>query len=154
MSCAMRQSLLREASGRDCFPDMAEAVKEQLIRLAASFAAGAVTGLVYDVFRTARRLLNSRIADAVLDALFWALTFLALFTLGMDAGAGALHIEMLAFACLGFAAYMITFSDTVMKFMQSGTYLIEKMRNLMKNRRKNSKKAAKKSLKFLKDGLQ
>lgn len=96
-------------------------VSQQLFQLGASWLSGFTVGGIYDVFRVLRRKLK---ASALLDGLFSIAALCTLFTLGMDAGGGSLHIFMLAFFALGFASYMLLLSDIVLKVLNKTAELI------------------------------
>lgn len=96
-------------------------VSRQLLQLICSVAVGVGIGLVYDVFRILRRCLK---ADAIFDVMFWLCCLAALFTLGMDIGEGSLHIFMLTFAVLGFAAYMLLLSRHVMTVLYKIAHIV------------------------------
>ena len=96
-------------------------VSRQLLQLICSAAVGIGIGLIYDIFRILRRCLK---ADAVFDVMFWLCCLMALFTLGMDIGEGSLHIFMLAFAVLGFAAYMLLLSTPVMTVLYKIAHIV------------------------------
>lgn len=96
-------------------------VSQQLFQLGASWLSGLVVGGLYDIFRVLRRKLK---ASALLDGLFSIAALCTLFTLGMDAGGGSLHIFMLAFFALGFASYMLLLSDIVLALLNKIAELI------------------------------
>ena len=96
-------------------------VSRQLLQIGVSWLTGFASGLVYDVFRVLRRRLK---ASSLFDGLFCLAVLLALFTLGMSAGDGSLHIFMAAFFCLGFASYMLLLSDVVLMFLNKIVQLI------------------------------
>lgn len=96
-------------------------VSQQLFQLGASWLSGFTVGGIYDIFRVLRRKLK---ASALLDGLFSIAALCTLFTLGMDAGGGSLHIFMLAFFALGFASYMLLLSDIVLKVLNKTAELI------------------------------
>lgn len=108
-------------------------VSRQLLQIGASWLTGFASGLVYDVFRVLRRRLK---ASSLFDGLFCLAVLFALFTLGMSAGGGSLHIFMLAFFCLGFASYMLLLSDVVLavlnKIMQAVAVLFAPILLIMK----------------------
>lgn len=95
-------------------------VSRQLLQIGVSWLTGFASGFVYDIFRVLRRRLK---ASSLFDGLFCLAVLFALFTLGMSAGGGSLHIFMIAFFCLGFASYMLLLSDVVLavlnKIMQA-----------------------------------
>ena len=86
-------------------------VSRQLLQITVSWLTGFAAGPLYDIFRVLRRRLK---ASSLFDGLFCLAVLFALFTLGMSAGGGSLHIFMLAFFCLGFASYMLLLSDVVL----------------------------------------
>ena len=86
-------------------------VSKQLLQIGVSWLTGFAAGFAYDVFRVLRRRLKA-------SSLF------ALFTLGMSAGGGSLHIFMIAFFCLGFASYMLLLSDLVLALLNKIVQLI------------------------------
>lgn len=86
-------------------------VSRQLLQIGVSWLTGFAAGFVYDIFRVLRRRLK---ASSLFDGLFCLAVLFALFTLGMSAGGGSLHIFMLAFFCLGFASHMLLLSDLVL----------------------------------------
>ncbi len=96
-------------------------VSRQLLQIGVSWLTGFASGLVYDIFRVLRRRLK---ASSLFDGLFCLAVLFALFTLGMSAGEGSLHIFMLAFFCLGFASYMLLLSDVVLALLNKIAQLI------------------------------
>lgn len=108
-------------------------VSRQLLQIGVSWLTGFASGLAYDVFRVLRRRLK---ASSLFDGLFCLAVLFALFTLGMSAGEGSLHIFMLAFFCLGFASYMLLLSDVVLtvlnKIMQAIAVLCAPILLIMK----------------------
>ena len=96
-------------------------VSRQLLQIGVSWLTGFAAGLVYDIFRVLRRRLK---ASSLFDGLFCLAVLFALFTLGMSAGGGSLHIFMIAFFCLGFASYMLLLSDVVLALLNKIAQLI------------------------------
>lgn len=86
-------------------------VSLQLAQLGASALLGFALGAVYDILRIIRRRLATNVLP---DIIFCLLTLAALFTLGMDIGAGALHIFMLCAVVIGFCLYMLLLSAAVL----------------------------------------
>lgn len=123
-------------------------VSRQLLQLLCSASVGMGIGLVYDLFRILRRRLK---ADALFDILFWLCCLAALFTLGMDMGGGALHIFMLAFAALGFSAYMLTLSTPVMDVLDKIASIISLALSPLKKLKKFFAKVVKKFFLYLRD---
>lgn len=70
-------------------------VSKQLLQIGVSWLTGFAAGFAYDVFRVLRRRLK---ASSLFDGLFCLAVLFALFTLGMSAGGGSLHIFMIAFS--------------------------------------------------------
>ena len=97
-------------------------ISQQVWQLVCSLLTGAGLGLVYDILRVFRRRLKT---NAVFDLLFWLIALFALFTLGMDAGEGALHIHMLLFTACGFAAYILLFSTFMLKALNKAADCVE-----------------------------
>lgn len=96
-------------------------VSKQLLQIGVSWLMGFAAGFAYDVFRVLRRRLK---ASSLFDGLFCLAVLFALFTLGMSAGGGSLHIFMIAFFCLGFASYMLLLSDLVLALINKIVQLI------------------------------
>lgn len=99
-------------------------VSRQLFQIGVSWLTGFASGFVYDFFRVLRRKLK---ASSLFDGLFCLAVLFVLFTLGMSAGGGSLHIFMLAFFCLGFASYMLLLSDVVLTVLNKIAQLISAM---------------------------
>lgn len=116
-------------------------ISRQLVQLVCSFALGFGIGLAYDLLRILRRRLG---ADALFDALFWFCCLLALFTLGMDMGEGSLHIFMLAFAIIGFAAYMLLISGFTMVILDKTADMVSRALSPVKKYGKIFSKVVKK----------
>lgn len=123
-------------------------ISRQLFQLICSALAGFGIGLAYDVFRILRRRLKT---DAMFDALFWLCCLSVLFTLGMDIGGGALHIFMLAFAILGFAAYMLALSEYVMVLLNKAAQIISRALSPVKKLFKFFSKVVKKFFSNIRD---
>ena len=82
----------------------------QLLQAGLAFLLGAAAGVVYDLLRTVRLLLRSRVADWVCDALFCIGCACGLFVLGLSVGEGRQRGFLTVFVFLGMALYFVTLS--------------------------------------------
>jgi hypothetical protein len=85
-------------------------ISHQLIQAASSLFLGAAAGFLYDFFRVVRHRTRSKTVTAVTDFLFWVITGIALFLLGLSLGAGRQRIFMNIIAILGGILYFCTLS--------------------------------------------
>jgi spore cortex biosynthesis protein YabQ len=85
-------------------------ITEQLIQAASSLVLGIAAGFLYDLFRVVRRRARSKTVTAVTDFLFWLITGIALFLLGLSLGEGRQRIFMNVIAVLGCILYFCTLS--------------------------------------------
>jgi ABC-type multidrug transport system fused ATPase/permease subunit len=85
-------------------------ISHQLIQAASSLILGAAAGFLYDFFRVVRRRSHSKTITAITDFLFWLITGLALFLLGLSLGQGRQRVFMNIFAMLGAIIYFLTLS--------------------------------------------
>jgi hypothetical protein len=85
-------------------------ITEQLLQAASSFILGTAAGFLYDFLRVIRQRARSKTVTAIADFLFWLITGLALFFLGMSLGKGQQRIFMNITAILGGVAYFCTLS--------------------------------------------
>ena len=89
-------------------------ISHQLIQAASSLFLGAAAGFLYDFFRVVRHRTHSKAVTAVTDLLFWLITGLALFLLGLSLGQGRQRIFMDINAVLGGILYFCTLSRFTM----------------------------------------
>ena len=101
-------------------------IASQAVRIVLCFLMGLASGVLYDAFRALRRESSLRALTSVLDAFFCAAVCFSLFVIGMSAGEGSIDIAMLAFAALGFGAYMELFSNAVLSLFRRLLGLIKK----------------------------
>ncbi|HHU05036.1 MAG TPA: hypothetical protein GXZ65_00955 [Clostridiales bacterium] len=99
----------------------------QLIEAALSVGLGFALGIVYDLFRIARRRLNALHLTALFDALYWVLAAACLFFFGAGASQRGFRLFMFAFAFLGGAFYFLTLSAPAMWLLEKFADLIQFM---------------------------
>jgi hypothetical protein len=85
-------------------------ISHQLIQAASSLFLGAAAGFLYDFFRVVRHRTHSKTVTAVTDFLFWVITGIALFLLGLSLGEGRQRVFMNIIAILGGILYFCTLS--------------------------------------------
>jgi hypothetical protein len=85
-------------------------ISQQLIQAASSLILGAAAGFIYDLFRVVRRRARSKAVTAATDFLFWLITGLAVFLLGLSLGGGRQRLFMNIMAVLGAILYFVTLS--------------------------------------------
>jgi spore cortex biosynthesis protein YabQ len=85
-------------------------ISQQLIQAASSLILGAAAGFLYDFFRVVRRRARSKAVTAATDFLFWLVTGLAVFLLGLSLGGGRQRVFMNIAAILGAVVYFLTLS--------------------------------------------
>ena len=85
-------------------------ISHQLIQAASSLILGAAAGFIYDLFRVVRRRSRSKAVTAATDFLFWLITGLAIFLLGLSLGGGRQRVFMNIMAVLGAIVYFVTLS--------------------------------------------
>lgn len=89
----------------------------QLMCAAVSALAGAGLGVLYDVFRTARRRLHGRAVAVITDILFCVAACLTVFLVGYTFGNGRTRGYMAVGACLGAAVYFLLLSTAVLRLL-------------------------------------
>lgn len=89
----------------------------QLMCAAVSAGAGVGLGLLYDVFRTARRRVRGRAVAVITDILFCMAACLTVFLVGYTFGRGRTRGYMAAGACLGAAVYFLLLSTAVLRLL-------------------------------------
>lgn len=100
-------------------------VSHQLIEAAASIFLGLAAGFLYDVFRTVRYEVKSKLLTQALDLLFWVMCSIALFFLGLSVGNGQQRISMTVLSFIGGAVYFALFSRPVL-------FILEKISGFIK----------------------
>jgi spore cortex biosynthesis protein YabQ len=85
-------------------------ISHQLIQAASSLILGAAAGFIYDLFRVVRRRAPSKAVTAATDFLFWLITGLAVFLLGLSLGGGRQRLFMNIMTVLGAIIYFVTLS--------------------------------------------
>ena len=94
-------------------------VAAQALQAAYSVLAGALLGLVYDVFRALRRAAVRRWAHSALDALFCLAAGFFLFFFALAWGDGRLRGFMLCCLAAGWGVYLLTFSRHVSAILET-----------------------------------
>jgi len=97
----------------------------QLLEAALSAALGFALGIVYDLFRIARRRLKALHLTALFDALYWVLAAACFFFFGAGVSQRGFRLFMFAFAFLGGAIYFLTLSAPAMWLLEKFADFIE-----------------------------